>query len=532
MGNFHKKRTDEEEEILPIGRRKPRPEPKPERKGFVGRFPLLPDGRPALGFATLSHSKLKTWTKVAAAQGHNTRKIDAPNVRKDAPQPIELLDGVSGSYGDRVKAVLKEHGASTKIRDNVGAIATEDVFGASPEYWNRDGDWKAKPLSEIIGDPVVQAALALAMRTHGKRLISVTLHVDEESPHIHVVAVPLVQREHAVRGRPPKGCPRDEAGKPIDPRPKVLKWTLDVSSQRGRSQQLEKNHDGWAAECAPFGLVRGLKGSEMTEEERRNRRNRQTGRASMAEKVAREDREALGREVQANHADSEVYLERARALRAQAEKDKAAAEVAREDAEKQRETSRFLQRELFNLEFAVKQKKLEAGAALRKALELRKEASARSEELAEQQARLAAQLNYLAKIVDPETETKAVLKDGVLSITGAAADERGILKHLPEQLKVAVMQFLRVAAGVCAQSERIENEHEKIERQKRKLEAEREQCKKATDLAKQFSAAWTAVPECARMPQIDIALAAAEALTVSDFPPGYALPGRSGGASL
>ncbi|QNP45979.1 plasmid recombination protein [Sphingomonas sediminicola] len=257
MGSFNRKRVNDEDEILPIGRRKLRPEPKPERKGYVGRFPAQADGRPALGFATLSHNNLKTWTQVARAQGHNTRKIEAPNARKDAPEPIELLASATGSYVDRVKGVLQDHKVATKVRRNAGAIASEDVYSASPEYWNRAGDWKSKPTSEILADPVVQAALALARKKHGKRLISVTLHLDEESPHVHVVAVPLVQREHAVRGRLPKHCARDEAGKPIDVRPKVLKWSLDPSSIRGRSKQLEANHDEWAAACEKLGLVRG-----------------------------------------------------------------------------------------------------------------------------------------------------------------------------------------------------------------------------------------------------------------------------------
>src|SRR5690606_26047412 len=200
-----------------------------------------------------------------------------PDAREGAPKPIELLSEKSGSYLDRVNAILAEHGEPAvdgkparpvKPRKG-GTIACEDVYGASPEYWNRDGDWKLKPVEEIERDPVVQAAVALARRKHGRRLVSCSLHPDEESPHVHVIFVPLVKREHSKRGRKPNGTPRDTNGKPLeDNRPKVEKWTLDVSSMRGRPSDLEKNHDEWAEICAPFGLVRGAKGSEMSEEER------------------------------------------------------------------------------------------------------------------------------------------------------------------------------------------------------------------------------------------------------------------------
>lgn len=298
-----------------------------------GRLPVGANGRKILGFVTLSHSNLKSWAKVEAAQGHNTRRLETPNARKDAPAPIELLEEKSGSYVGRVKAILVEHGVPVKIRKG-GTIACEDVYGASPEYWNRDGSWRLKPVEEIQNDPVVQAALALARRKHGPRLVSCSLHLDEESPHIHVISVPLVERAHSKRGRKPKGTPRDENGKALeDSRPKVTKWSLDVSSIRGRSSDLEKNHDEWAEVCEPFDLVRGAKGSAMTQEQRRARRNRQTGRSSKAEMEARQERERLHEEAERSRASGEDYEKAAEAKARAAEADRAAARQEREEAE-------------------------------------------------------------------------------------------------------------------------------------------------------------------------------------------------------
>ena len=143
----------------------------------------LPDGA-ALGFATLTHSNLKSYAKIEAAEGHNTRAKNTPNARSDAPRPVELLEEQSGSYVDRVKAILAEHGSAgvpVKPRRN-SVIACEDIYGASPEYWNRNGNWREKTLDQLIEDPVIQGALELARRTHGPRLVSCSLHVPRQRP--------------------------------------------------------------------------------------------------------------------------------------------------------------------------------------------------------------------------------------------------------------------------------------------------------------------------------------------------------------
>lgn len=372
----------------------------PMARDRTGRLPV---GAP-LGFATLSHSNLKSYPKIEAAQGHNTRAKDTPNARQDAPAPIELLDEKSGTYVERVKAILREHGEPgkpVKPRKN-GTIACEDVYGASPEYWNRDGSWRLKPVEEIINDPVVQAALALARRKHGRRLVSCSLHLDEESPHIHVISVPLVERAHSKRGRKPKGAPRDENGKPLeDSRPKVTKWTLDVSSIRGRSSDLEKNHDEWAEVCRPFGLIRGAKGSEMTEEQRRARRNRQTGRSSHAEKDAREERERL-------HGEAEVKAKDAEADRLAARHEREAAEAASVRARAQEAENERVRGELAKAEANL--------AARKKALEEQAASLKREVDVHDDQMRL------IARALDPTSPVKIYHRDGMTQAEGL--DER------------------------------------------------------------------------------------------------------------
>lgn len=281
----------DEESLLGLTR-KQRVERDPLFRQGGSRFPAFDDGRPSIGFATLSHSSLRTWSDLRGADKHNGRAIGGPNIRADGPAPIELIEGATGTYEERARATLDAHGVSHKVRKG-GTLATEDVYSASPEYWNRDGNWRDKPIDEIINDPLIARIIAFARKRHGDSLVSISLHLDEQTPHVHVVALPLVKRLHYKRGRKPKGCEIGSDGRPIDPRPPVEKWSLDWSTLRGNTSKMEKAHDDWAAAVADLDLARGSKGSELSPEELRTRKQMRTGRASEGGKRIREERERI-----------------------------------------------------------------------------------------------------------------------------------------------------------------------------------------------------------------------------------------------
>lgn len=507
MVQFKKRIGEDEDEIGLVYRRRPKQEPEVERKLDGNRFPPRADGSPALGFATLSHSNIKSLAKLAKAQGHNTRAIETPNAREGAPEPIELLEEKTGSYRDRLKAVLDEHEVPFHFRQN-GTIATEDIYGASPEYWNRDGDWKQKPIEEIINDPVVQACLALARRKHGKKLISCSLHVDEESPHIHVVAVPLVRRLHATRGRKPKDCPVGPDGKPIDPRPSVEKYSLDVTSERGLSRQLERNHDEWADACKDIGLVRGERGSDMTEEQRRARRNRQTGRASMAEKQARQQRELIildaqmGAVVIVDDAIKEHDRIIAEATRQFDEKIEAAAAISRTIAEG---SDRLI---------AETQQENESARKLREEAEAAKQAAETAK--TESERLKAAQASR-------ESELVRLLAEAQADRAEAAADrKKAAQSHAAQQKREA-----ELAEALAA----IDNERRHLKDDRDLYEKASDALLKSIELAIEFRKAWDGIPPAQRTPLQNAALEAATALTIEDLPLGFGMPyqGRDAG---
>lgn len=414
----------------------------PVARDRSGRLPAGANGRRILGFVTLSHSNLKSWAKVETAQGHNTRKLETPNARRDAPAPVELLEEKSGSYVSRVKAVLVDHGVPVKIRKG-GSIACEDVYGASPEYWNRDGSWREKSAEEIKADPVVQAALALARRKHGRRLVSCSLHLDEESPHIHVISVPLRERAHSKRGRKPKGTPRYENGKPLeDSRPKVTKWSLDVSSIRGRSSDLEKNHDEWAEACKLFELIRGAKGSDMTEEERRARRNRQTGRSSKAEMEARQERERLHEEAERSREQTHSYEEEAKSKAEAAAADRIAAKQERDEAEAMAARARAQEEENERIRGELNDRD-----AKLKMRENRVEEQAAS--LARETALRNDQMRLISKALDPENSFELYERNGRAEVEGVMDAQDVNASHRSwDWLTGGIVQFAKLLTGL------------------------------------------------------------------------------------
>lgn len=246
-----------------------------------------------LGYSIVRHRNIKTFKQLDDAEAHNDRDIETPNARDDAPEPVELLTWREGSFRERAEWVRGYYNAPEKPQKH-GNLAWEDVFTASPEYWNRNGaDWKKQPVEEILADPLIKLAFKYAQWKYHLRLISVKVHLDEETPHIHVVALALVHGLHKVRGRKPSNSPLDAEGNKIDLREPEWKWTYYGSKVRGSPWQLARNHDDWNNFVKHLGLLRGSDGTKMGSAERRARNKGYTGRASKVVADAKKAAESM-----------------------------------------------------------------------------------------------------------------------------------------------------------------------------------------------------------------------------------------------
>lgn len=196
---------------------------------------------PAL--AVLRFAKLRTLGKLAVASQHNTRTADS-GLSHTTPPPdgpgVVLLDGQADAitaWHERAAAV----GLGKPRRDAV--LAVEMVMSASPSWFasatpDERADWTSR-------------SMEYARATFGSaNILQAVRHDDEETPHIHVLAIPLDQKERARAGRPRKGR---EGAK----RAPVLSWGLNADRILGGPEKLREHQSTYAVALADLGIRRG-----------------------------------------------------------------------------------------------------------------------------------------------------------------------------------------------------------------------------------------------------------------------------------
>lgn len=168
-------------------------------------------------FAILRLAKLRTRSAVSNAGAHNHRTRPQANAdvertplnREFVASPLSLLE--------RVNARLE----GLKFRKDA-VVASELVLSASPEFFNDLDtltDW-------------VRLNLKWLRDKHGSNLVSCVLHLDESTPHLHAVIVPI--------------CPDGK---------------LACKRYWGGPKDLVRLQTEYAAAMKPLGLSRGIEGS-------------------------------------------------------------------------------------------------------------------------------------------------------------------------------------------------------------------------------------------------------------------------------
>jgi Plasmid recombination enzyme len=185
------------------------------------------------GKAIFRMSKLKSFAAIAGAEHHNRRTRTTLNSDPDRLQENFVFLGDA----DRPLVELaQEKIGAQKIRKN--AVLAIDVFvSASPEYFRPEAPAKA---GEWQGDRVTAWLEAneifLAQEFGVGRILRAECHLDESTPHIHAVVVPLTA-----------------TGK--------LSYRQLYGGSRTQLSALQDR--AWAA-VADLGLERGMKGSQAT----------------------------------------------------------------------------------------------------------------------------------------------------------------------------------------------------------------------------------------------------------------------------
>jgi hypothetical protein len=188
-----------------------------------------------MAFAILRTAKLKTAGNLGGLNGHLTRFKEVPNADQELLKYNSRPIGSHDLWKD-VQARIQEAGI-TKIRKD-GVLAVEHLITASPEHFNFHKKVNEKGQAELWGQTerwkaFEKASIEWLQDRYGKEnLVNVTVHKDEQTPHLHAVVVPI------------------KDGK------------LNCKSYLGGREKLREMQSSFAEKVKDQGLERGIEGSK------------------------------------------------------------------------------------------------------------------------------------------------------------------------------------------------------------------------------------------------------------------------------
>jgi hypothetical protein len=188
-------------------------------------------------FTWSEEGPIKSWHRMRAAQEHNSREVPQDHCDPNGPGPIHLIG--EGELVDELRERLREHGLDPDRIRKGGVIAYEGVLTASRAFFEEGSAEDRQARLDAWAAAQVEFVLD---RYDTRRIVSLVLHLDELTPHMHLVVLPLELKADGRRG--------DE----------IERWSLVGRTISGPGQY-QKLQDDYAAAMEPFGLQRGIAGS-------------------------------------------------------------------------------------------------------------------------------------------------------------------------------------------------------------------------------------------------------------------------------
>ncbi len=177
-----------------------------------------------MSYAIFRLAKLSSWSDIGGSGAHTYRTITTPNA--DPARAGMNYTGI-GTMGDVVGDVRQRVDAVTSKPRSNAVLAIEFLLTASPEWFEGKSQADVKAWA--------RANAAWLRETFGKdNVVHLVLHQDETTPHLVAYVVP----EH--NGR------------------------LNARAITGTGELLSDMHTSYAAAMQPFGLQRGIEGSNAT----------------------------------------------------------------------------------------------------------------------------------------------------------------------------------------------------------------------------------------------------------------------------
>ena len=201
-------------------------------------------------YAIFRVEKIKTKGELANRAKHNDRTRVSENVDLTGPPPRSLLGEDTRTVVARAEAVFEDKGINFSQKEGK-VLAVEILMTASRDFFER-----ATPEET---ESWVETSKKFAQDKFGDGLIDLMLHLDEETPHIHGFALPLVEKPKLQRGRPPTDPQKLEEWKYNKAHAPMI-WALDCDRYFGGDRRVLSNwQDEYHAVVARFGLARGEK---------------------------------------------------------------------------------------------------------------------------------------------------------------------------------------------------------------------------------------------------------------------------------
>lgn len=239
-----------------------------EDRIFVGAIKMnkakMGNGRG--NYAILRTNKISTTANLSSALGHNSRESDVENADKNGQIHLE---------GTKEKALNKFN----NIVDNLdkpmrknAVKAIEYVIAYSPD-------------AKIDHNKYFDNAADFFIKKHGiENIIQLAVHYDEKTPHMHLIAVPVVKKKYKDGTKKTALCCRDFLGG----RDKMVKLQDNFYKKCGRKFGLERGEKGSKAKhidiktyygaVEKYGSLKKVLDEQQTEldEKMRNIKNAQT----------------------------------------------------------------------------------------------------------------------------------------------------------------------------------------------------------------------------------------------------------------
>ena len=190
--------------------------------------------------------KVSQAAQIEAMAGHHQRTRLTRNADPDRQHLNRFVVGTGDVRSDIEEALLRINAKHSRTRDGKlrknAVRAIEMLMTASPEYFRPDDVHTAGTWQQDRVDAFVDRVVAEARHRYGWRLVSAVLHLDEATPHLHLVIIPADEKPDGTIG-------------------------LNARDLFGSKRKLKQLQD-WAGEVgAPIGLRRGRPDSDAQHEE-------------------------------------------------------------------------------------------------------------------------------------------------------------------------------------------------------------------------------------------------------------------------